>query len=186
MDMFNRIVATTLWILLFIAVTVVAVIPLGSLAWMDGQIGALTTTLSEWRQSAPTNFVVGQAAAVVVTLLLFGTLIGMEILRGRRRGVRVRTSGGGAVELDTASIGRRISWQVDQVAEVVSVVPSVKSRGSAVDIRLEVETAPDIDVPMKTDEVVNVTRELIEQEMGLKLGKLDVHMRYAPYDPDWT
>ncbi|MCB0072877.1 MAG: hypothetical protein KDE20_15505, partial [Caldilineaceae bacterium] len=76
--------------------------------------------------------------------------------------------------------------QLDQLAEIVSVVPSVKSRGNAVDIRLEVETAPDVDVPLKTDEVVDVTREIIEQDMGLKLGKLDVHMRYAPYDPDWV
>ena len=35
---------------------------------------------------------------------------------------------------------------------------------------------------MKTDEVVDVTRDVIEQDMGLKLGKLDVRMRYAPYE----
>ena len=51
---------------------------------------------------------------------------------------------------------------------------------------LEIEAAPDVDVPMKTDEVVEVTRDLIEQDMGLKLGRLDVHMRYAPMDPEWA
>jgi hypothetical protein len=66
------------------------------------------------------------------------------------------------------------------------VVPSVKPRGVAVDIKLEIEAAPDVDIPMKTDEVVEVTRDVIEQDMGLKLGKLDVHMRCAPFDPDWN
>ena len=34
--------------------------------------------------------------------------------------------------------------------------------------------------------VVDVTRGVIEQDMGLKLGKLDVRMRYAPIDPEWV
>ena len=72
------------------------------------------------------------------------------------------------------------------MAEVINVMPSVKSRGGAVDIRLEIETAPDVDIPMKTDEVVEVTREVIEQDMGLRLGKLDVHVRCAPFQPEWN
>ncbi len=68
----------------------------------------------------------------------------------------------------------------------MTVAPTVKAKGGAVDIKLEIETAPDVDVPMKTDEVVEVTREIIEEDMGLKLGKLDVRMRYAPVDPDWV
>ena len=66
------------------------------------------------------------------------------------------------------------------------MIPAVKSRGGAVDIRLEIETAPDIDIPMKTDEVVGVTREVIERDMGLKLGKLDVRMRCEPFEPEWS
>ena len=186
MDLFNRITATVLWLVLLVTICVAAVAPLQTLAWAAAQIDALTAWVTAWQGRAPTNFVVAQAATFIAAVLLFGTLIGMEVLSGRRRGVRVRTSGGSAVELDTSSIGRRLAWQLDQLAEIVSVVPSVKSRGSAVDIRLEVETAPDVDVPLKTDEVVDVTREIIEQDMGLKLGKLDVHMRYAPYDPDWA
>jgi hypothetical protein len=30
-----------------------------------------------------------------------------------------------------------------------------------------------------------VTRDIVEQDMGLKIGKLDVRVRYAPYDPEW-
>jgi hypothetical protein len=49
------------------------------------------------------------------------------------------------------------------------------------DVELLLETTPDIDVPMKTDEVLEVTREVIVERMGLKLGKVQVKIKHAPY-----
>jgi hypothetical protein len=115
-----------------------------------------------------------------------GTLLFFEFVSGRPRGVRIHTTEGGSAELDPNSVGRRLQWHLDQLAEVIAVIPAVKSRGGSVDIRLEIETAPDIDIPMKTDEVVGVTREVIERDMGLRLGKLDVHIRCAPFEPEWN
>ena len=66
------------------------------------------------------------------------------------------------------------------------MLPVVRPRGNAVDIRLDIEAAPDVDIPMKTEEVVQVTRDIIEDELGLRMGKLDIHMRCAPFQPDWT
>jgi hypothetical protein len=186
MNTFNRIVAILLWLILLAVIAVIAVMPLQT-------IRTLQSTLSEWEshltvaaQTDATNFLVGQIAVGVVGLLIFGLLIALNIWSGQRRGVRIRTAKGGSAEMDTSSISRRLSWHLDQLAEVINVVPSVKSRGGSVDIKLEIETAPNIDVTMKTDEVVAATRDIIEQDMGLKLGKLDVHMRYAPFDPEWV
>ena len=95
----------------------------------------------------------------------------------------IRTIDGGSAELDTSSISRRLEWHLEQVAEVSNVVPIVRARGGAVDIRLEVEVAPEVDIPMKTDEVVGLTRDIIEDDIGLRLGKLDVHLRCAPFEP---
>ena len=39
---------------------------------------------------------------------------------------------------------------------------------------------------MKTDELVEVTRMVVEQDMGLRLGKLDVRLRCAPFDPEYS
>ncbi len=114
-----------------------------------------------------------------------GLLLWLEIRPNRPKGVRIRTSEGSA-ELDPASISRRLEWHLDQLADVITVIPTVKARGDSVDINLEIETAPDIDVAMKTDEVVEVTRDIVEQDMGLKLGKLDVRMRHAPFEPEWV
>lgn len=186
MNTFNRIIAVLLWIILLAVVGVAAVIPQTTVAWLIDALTTLAGWLTEQHSANPSNFLIGQIAVGVVAVLVFGVLIGIEVWNGGRRGVRIRTAQGGSAELDTSSISRRLSWQLDQLAEIISVVPVVKSKGGSVDIRLEVEAAPDVDVPMKTDEVVEVTRDLIEHEMGLKLGRLDVHMRYAPYDPEWA
>ena len=185
METFNRIVAIILWSILLLTGLYLAIAPISALQQTQAILGDLEAVLVGWKADSATNFFLGQVAWALGSILLFGTLLGAEILSGRRRGVRIRTAEGGLAEIETNSIGQRLEWHLDQLAEVVSVVPSVKSRGGSVDILLEVETAPDIDVPMKTDEVVNVTRDIIEQDMGLKIGKLDVRVRYAPYDPEW-
>ncbi len=186
MNTFNRITAIVLWALLMAAVGIAAGAPIVTVEWLQEALTQSGGWLRAQQEADPSNFLIGQIAVGVIALIIFGVLIGVEIWSGQRRGVRIRTVQGGQAELDTASISRRLSWQLDQLAEVISVVPIVKSKGGSVDIKLEIEAAPDVDVPMKTDEVVEVTRDLIEQDMGLKLGRLDVHMRYAPMDPEWV
>ncbi len=186
MSIFNRIIASLLWLILLVALSILAVIPIRTVETAAAFFSRMGETLRAQQAANPANYLIGQVAAGVIVLLIFGLLIALEVWTGPRRGVRIRTVQGGSAELDTLSIGRRLSWHLDQLAEIISVVPIVKSKGGAVDIKLEIEAAPDVDVPMKTDEVVEVTRDIIEQDMGLKLGKLDVHMRYAPFDPEWV
>ena len=53
--------------------------------------------------------------------------------------------------------------------------------GKAVNVKLNVQTRPEIDVPMKTDEIVSVAKEVITERMGLQLGRIQVHIDHAPY-----
>ena len=186
MNLFNRIVAILLWLSLLALALVLAVAPMTSAAFVQTQANLLVDQLEAWRAANATNFLIGQAALGISALLLLGTLLFFEVMSVRQRGVRIRTSEGGSAELDPSSVGRRLQWHLDQLAEVITVIPAVKSRRGGVDIRLEIETAPDVDIPMKTDEVVDVTREVIERDMGLRLGKLDVRIRCAPFEPEWT
>lgn len=186
MTTFNRLVAIVVWLVLLATLSYLVIAPLQLLEQIETWASTTANLVQQWRTMDPTNFIIGQAAVVIVLIAIFGTLLWLEVVTGRRRGVRIRTSEGGLAEVETDSIGRRLEWHLDQLAEIITVVPSVKPRGSAVDIKLEIEAAPDVDIPMKTDEVVEVTRDVIEQDMGLKLGKLDVHMRCAPFDPEWN
>lgn len=186
MNILNRIVATILWISLFLLFGILAALPFGFLTWTIDLLQMVETQLVDWQTANSTNFVIGQIALGVLVVLLFGSLVWVEVWPRRRRGVRVQTADGGSVELDTTSIARRLEWHLDQLADVITALPQVKARGNAVDIQLDVETAPDIDVPMKTDEVVEVTRDILETDMGLKLGKLDVRIRHAPFEEEWV
>jgi hypothetical protein len=42
----------------------------------------------------------------------------------------------------------------------------------------------EIDVPMKTDEVVGVVKEVVTERMGLQLGKVQVRIKHAPYQEE--
>lgn len=186
MTTFNRTVATLLWLALLTVTCALAIAPITTIETAQEGLTSLGETIEGWRSIDPENFAIGQWAIVAASIAIFGLLVWLEILALRRRGVRVRTAQGGSVEVETNSIGRRLEWHLDQLPEIITVVPVVRSKGGSVDIKLELEAAPDIDVPMKTDEVVEATRYIIEQDMGLKLGKLDVHMRCAPFDPEWN
>lgn len=186
MNGFNRIVATLLWLALLAGLLVAAITPLQSIAWLQASLAELTVWLTNIQADNPAYFIVGQAALGVGAILILGALLFFEVATLRRRGVRIHTIEGGSAELDTVSVARRLQWHLDQLADVITVVPAVRSRGGSVDIKLEIETAPDIDIPFKTDEVVEVTRDIIEEDMGLRLGKLDVQIRCAPFEPEWN
>ncbi len=186
MIIFNRIVTALLWLILLALFCIWAVLPLETLMRLQAAIQALVTTLNTWRAENPTNFLIAQAALGITSVLIFGPLFWLELWAGRRRGVRIRTATGGSAEVDAGSVSRRLEWHLDQLPEIIDVVPTVKARGGAVDILLEIEAAPDVDIPMKTDEVLEATRDIIEEDMGLKLGKLDIRIRYAPFEPDWV
>jgi len=186
MATFNRLIVILLWLGLLALCSIFAAMPLDLLARTQSGLTLLIERLQNWKNESSTDFLIAQVAFGVAAVLLLGTLLWVEVWTWQRRGVRIRTVEGGSAELDTASVSRRLGWHLDQLAEVIKVIPLVKSRGSSVDVKLEIEAAPDVDIPMKTDEVVEVTRDIIEQELGLKLGKLDVHMRCAPFEPDWV
>lgn len=186
LDFFNRLVVSLVWIALLAAFGAIALMPLQTIDAFQAALGQIEGQLTQWQAANNTNFIIGQIAVAVSSVLLFGALILLELWPRRRRGVRIHTREGGSAELDANSVARRLAWHLDQLAEVITVLPEVKARGSSVDVRLEIETAPDVDVPMKTDEVVEVARDIIEQDMGLRLGKLDVRIRHAPFEEEWV
>jgi len=183
---FNRGLVVVLLFCLLILSVALAVDPVGVIEATQVQFASWSESLVVLREAEGINFIIGQIAFGVGAAVLFALLIWVEVASVRQRGVRIYTADGGTAELDIDSIGRRLAWHLDQVAEVITVIPSIRSRGSAVDIRLEIEAASDVDIPMKTEEVVQVTREVVEQELGLRMGRLDVQMRCAPFEPEWA
>ena len=52
-------------------------------------------------------------------------------------------------------------------------------QGQMVDVRLDVETTPDVDVRSKTEEITRTARTVVEQRLSLKLRKLYIHLHHS-------
>ncbi len=181
MNAFNRIVVFIVLALLLISLVALALAPFSTLSWLQGVLGNGAAVISEYQTSDTLNFNIARIAVVIAALVIFLPLLMAEIPRRKvEPTVRLQTTSGDA-QVTADSIARRLSWHLDQLADVISVQPEVRPRGDRVDVLLNVETSPAIEVPMKTEEVMLVAREVVEDRMGLKLGRLDVRIRHTDF-----
>ena len=181
MNVFNRIITILVAVVLFFAVVFTTVFPLPTLDWLGQLTGSWRDYLAYWEENARYASVAIRSGIVVIFVVLFGLLMFLELRRRRVDTVQVVTNEGGTAAVVTDSVSQRLVHHIDRLADVISVSPKVSSRGRTVHVDLDLETGPEIDVPMKSDEVVAVVREVVEGRMGLLLGKVNVRIRHAPY-----
>lgn len=180
MNIINRFLAVIFALILLVGVLALTVTPFATLTWLrDGLEGFQQSLLMQQSQN-PMLFMIARLLVAVVVMLLFVTFVLAEWPKRAQPAVRLQTSTG-AAEVTTDSVARRLRWHLDQLADVIAVEPTVRPHGDRVDVFLEVETSPVIEVPMKTEEVMLVAREVVEERMGLKLGRLDVRIRHSEY-----
>ncbi len=178
-NVINRAVVILLLVALLALGILAGVVPFAVLAWAQGSLAWLQETLSRLQETTPTLFLAGQAAVVALSSLILGALLWLEIRRAKPRAAPVAVEGAARARVTTDSIAQRLGWHLSRLADVHNVRPTVRASGRRVDIRIEMETSPEIEIPMKTEEVIAVTREVVEERMGLHLGKVDVHIRHA-------
>jgi hypothetical protein len=187
MNVFNRLVVIVLLVvsMIVLPVALVLVPARPEIVAVIGQQGLGRLMAISGQNRIP--FILGGAALALLTFILCGLLLWLELRRPHGKAVRVQKVSGGEAKVTTDSIARRLEYNLDQLADVISVKPKVMGRGKGVYIRLNVETGPEIDVPAKTEEISRVAKEVIEERMGLKLaGKLEINIKHAPYSKDWS
>jgi preprotein translocase subunit SecG len=182
MNVFNRILMVVLLLIIILLVAVIAIQPeesfqLGSVFFDWARQSSVNyKSPGNWPLFAAGRVIVGGALVIVCLVLLW-----LELRRPKKKTVRVQKVAGGEVHISIDSIAQRLAYNIDQLPDVIKVTPRITGRSRGMDIELELETTPDIDVPMKTEEVLQVTREVIVERMGLKLGKVQVKIKHAPY-----
>ena len=181
MNVFNRLLAIVLLLVLLVAVVALAVTPIESVRAAQSGLARVETLRAGWDSEQHWPYLAGRAGLLLCGVAAFGYLLWREVRPRPRTAVKVHTGAGSRAVVTTDSIARRISWHVDQLADVIAVTPRVTARGPSVDVVLDVETGPDIDVPMRTDEVVSVVREELTQHMGLRPGKVEVRIRHSAF-----
>ena len=181
MGIFNRVAAIVALCAVMALGIAIGAIPFVALGAAQQAIEWMGSALRQAQEGTPHFFVSGQIATVVLALLIPGFMIWLEIRRARPGAAPVAMEGEAQVHVTIDSVAQRLEWHLAQLADVRSVRPSVRSNGRRVDVDVEIETAPEIEVPMKTEEVIAVVREVVVDRMGLHLGKLDVRIRHAPF-----
>jgi hypothetical protein len=182
MNILNRTVVILLILVVLILTVVIVIVP--------EQSFNLGRALFEWAQrdtqayiDSPDNylFVAGRVLVGGLIVFLGLLLLWLELRRRRKKVIRVQKMAGGETNIAIDSISQRVAYNIDQLPEVIKVTPRVTGRSRGVDIDLQLETTPEIDVPMKTEEVLQVTKDVVEGRMGLKLGKVTINIKHAPY-----
>ncbi len=140
-------------------------------AWLDAAGKAL---------GAGPNAPLAQLACV--SLALIGFILALlflvlEMQRPAKNRLRVQIADG-AVEVTADAIVHRLEQNIAKIADVVKVKPSVSAarKGDAVDVFLELETGAEVNVPQKTQEVIGVAKQVMEEKLGLKVGKIQVKL----------
>ncbi len=181
MNIFNRVLVVLLLILLLALAVLIAILPIQTVQAVEAAMRNFGAFLANTETSHLWLFVIARVALVLIALAVILPLLWGELKPRRPKAVHVLTETGSKASVTTDSVARRLTWHIDQLADVISVTPDVTASGKAVNVVLNLETQPEIDVPMKTDEVVRVAREVIVERMGLQLGKVDVRIKHAPY-----
>jgi hypothetical protein len=182
MNVLTRLVIILLLLLIIVLATVIAIVPEETFRVTDAFFEWLRQGTeaykggSNWPLFAAGRVLVGGALVLLCLVLLW-----LELRRPRRKTIRVQKVAGGEAHITTDSIAQRLAYNIDQLPDVIKVSPRIIGRARGMDIELLLETSPDIDVPMKTEEVLQVTREVVVERMGLKLGKVQVKIKHAPY-----
>lgn len=181
MSVFNRAVVILLLIALILLAAIVVIVPRESLRLVAATADWLHDGVVDYADTDPLFFagarvVIGGAVIIICLFLLW-----LELRRPRKKTIRAQKLAGGEAFITTDSVEQRLAYNIDQLPDVIRVSPHIAGRARGVDADLLVETTPEIDVPMKTEEIMQVAREVIVERMGLKLGKVQVKIKHAPY-----
>jgi hypothetical protein len=123
----------------------------------------------------------GVILAFVVDFILV-LLIIMEMRRPKVKFIRVEKAAGGEVQVSVASIVDRLKHEVDALPGVLKVKPHVAGRRGGVAVKLEVDIAAGLDVPVQAGQIVETVRQAVEEKMGLTMAKTPkVNLRTVPY-----
>jgi uncharacterized alkaline shock family protein YloU len=182
MNVFNRVVIILLIIVLMIVIPLALLFPEqaeGVLRYGADVIRLNLQWLSSQTPAAQVGIRLLLAAIALIVFLIGVLLLILEVVRLRRTTVRMRQGSG---ELMMDGVAQHLADHVDALPDVVRVRPEVFSRGDRVRVALYVETAPGVNIPSKSTEIMEKARQVIEDQMGLRLdGNIRVVIRPVAY-----
>ena len=167
MNTFNRVFTLAGLILLTIFGAATLVAPAMMLNFIDGIAAFFHTSVFGGITDIARVLVRILLAILFVAVML--ALVWMEIRGPASRTVEVTRATGGRIRLTTRDIEEQIRQRVDAISGVLHVKVRVTERDNAVVASLDVEAASDTDLVGKGEEVAAITRNVIQDQYGVKL-----------------
>ena len=181
MNALNRIIVILLLVISLVALGILLFL---SVVRLDASLVTLSQALAFARSEQASFYWLLFSVVIGLLFLACLLLLWLEIRRPKARAVEVQEIANGGARVTIDSIVQRLEYNIAHLQDVVSARPIVRAKGNGVDVLVKLETAPEIEVPMKTEEIVQLTRDVIEGQMGLKLHNVEVEITHAPYPED--
>ena len=176
MNVFNR-VAMVLIILALFALVVLLVLFPRDVALLIQNAMANTLELLNIGQF----FIVFVAICAIVLLVLL-VFLWLELRHPQQKMVRISAAKSGNAQLGIQSVASSLENRIDELSGVRKAEAQVTSHGKDVDVLLNLDTSPSVNVPMLSDQIVELTRNIVETQLGLKIrGKVHINIRHEPY-----
>lgn len=114
----------------------------------------------------------GVALLTAVFAILF---LYLELMPSGKTRMRLKSIQGADVMMSADAITTQLQFALDPLPGVIRAQPKIsKGKGDTVDVLVDLTTTSDVDVKKKTDEVMDVTRTVLEGGLGLRVGKVQI------------
>ncbi len=179
MNFINRMLVTLQLLLTIALMPILIVVVLFSRQPLVDGVTNLTRGLDSGPNALLTQLICAGLAALVFVIAIL--ILFLELHRPSIKRLKVQEVMGGQVEVTIEAIVHRLEHVISQISDVTRVRPRVVAtkKGNVVDLFLEVETAPDVNVPQKTQEIIAAARQVMEERMGLKVGKIEMRLDHS-------
>ncbi|HEY3342598.1 MAG TPA: hypothetical protein VGK81_11295 [Anaerolineae bacterium] len=159
MKLFNRIFT-------IVSLLVLSALVLGALFISAESLTPLLTNLIRAREILPSNLIalIGLVFLVIVLFLLW-----LELRRPGARTVEVVRSTGGHIRITTGHVEQRLADQVNAMSGVIQTKVHIHEKDNSVVAHIDVIVAQGLDLVTKGEDVAAKTREVVQDQLGLKL-----------------
>jgi hypothetical protein len=176
MNVFNRILMIVLILLGLAAAIALALFNVAALDVIRIYVDALQQALF-----VDQSYMIYLGALGVWALLMVILLV-LELHHPRYKTVRIKTRGGGKARLGIDSVAQSLEYRIDELAGVRKVHPKIVSRGRDAAVTIGLDTSPSVNVPVLTDQIIELCHDIVEGQLGVKIrGKVVVNVKHEPY-----
>jgi hypothetical protein len=183
MNAFNRVFVIITLVVLLVAGVLALVAPAFTLSLIQNTANSIRTNF--FAGFTDVGRFIARVTLAIGWAMLMGLLLWREMRRSSSRTIEVaRYTGGNAIRISTGAVAEKVQDAVNGISGVIDAKVKATGRERAVEIKLDVTATKDTDLVSKAEEIAIVTRQVVQDQLGLKLsGKPQVAIQAKDAKP---